>query len=109
MGSDGFPSTRPVVTACRGMNVPLREVLSEILEPISRGLTVSDEVVSSENLLQMVDSLNRDWEGSGQSVDKPLLIAVDASSLYPSLDHSTSAEIVRQEVLLSDLNMQGVN
>ena len=63
MNEEGLPSTRPVVSACRGMNVPLSDLLSEILEPLARDLMNSNKVISSEHLLNMIDSLNKEWEG----------------------------------------------
>ena len=72
-----------------GMNIHLSEMLSEILEVVSRGLSQSDEIVSTENMLHLVDSLNRDREaGRGAASIKLLLTAADARYLYPSLDHS---------------------
>ena len=101
--SDGLLPTRPVVGACKGLNVPLSDLLSEILEAASRGLSDSDEVVRTENLLHLVDSLNTewDWESSSNPEKPPILLAADASALYPFLDHNTSAEVVRSEVMLS--------
>ena len=58
-GPDGLPSTRPVVGACKGMNVPLSDLLSELLEPIASTLESSGEAISSEHMLNSIDELNR--------------------------------------------------
>ena len=83
-----LPSTRPVVSACKGINVPLNNILSELLEPLAKHLMGSEEVASSEHLLNLVESVNKAWEGdkAWNGVD-PLPIAADASALYPSPEH----------------------
>ena len=57
LGDDGMPSTRPVVSACQGMNTPLSDVLSEVLEPIVRDLSENAAVLSSENMPNLADEL----------------------------------------------------
>ena len=47
---DTLPSMRPMVSACTGTNVPLSEILCEILEPVVREIEESAEVITSENL-----------------------------------------------------------
>ena len=93
------------------MNVPLNDVISEILEPLARSLMESDEVISSEHMLHELDKLNQKWasESWDPGAQPPCLLAADASCLYPSLDHKLSAEIVRKEVLRSNLNLKGTN
>ena len=91
------------------MNTPLSNIISEVLEPVTRGLCDSDAVLSSETLLHLVDKVNKEWEQKPDNGARPLLIAADASFLYPSLDHTTSAEMVSREVILSDLDMKGVD
>ena len=51
IGDDGLPATRPVVGACKGMNVPLSYILSEVLEPVASCLANRLEVVSREHML----------------------------------------------------------
>ena len=64
-GADGLISTQPVVSACTGMNVPMNDLLSELLEPIAMYMGDSGEVVSSENMLNLIDNLNTEWKAEG--------------------------------------------
>ena len=59
--NDGLHKTRPVVGANKGMNVPLSDILSDILEPVARGLNINDEVVSSENMMYHLEELNKEF------------------------------------------------
>ena len=61
VGADGLPATRPVVSANSGMNVALSNILSDILEPTSRTIRESTEVVSTEQTLNLINTLNDQW------------------------------------------------
>ena len=56
-----LPSTRPVVNASQGMNVPLNLILSEILEPIPSEQARDLEVISTEHMIHKYDNLSREW------------------------------------------------
>ena len=105
-----LPSTRPVVSACTGVNVPLSELICEIVEPVMRNSLDSAEVISSEHLLHEVDELNKKWkETDCGNQEPPLLIDADAKALFPSLDHHQSAEVVRKEILRTNYHVEGTN
>ena len=106
-----LPSTRPVVNASKGMNVPLSDILSDILEPLVSEMEKSAEVISSEHLLHEVDKVNQKFSQMNWAPDQPppQLLAADATALYPSLDHKYTAEIIRQEVLKSRVSVEGLN
>ena len=61
VGADGLPATRPVVSAAGGMNVALSNILSDILEPTSRVIQDSPEVISTEQALNLVNNINTKW------------------------------------------------
>ena len=65
LSQSGLPQTRPVVTANLGMNVPLSDILSDLLEPVASAMENSGQVASSEHMLFMIDQLNREWEKRG--------------------------------------------
>ena len=62
-GSTSVPPTRHVAGGHRGMNLHLSEVLSDILEPLVGTIQEGVEVISTEDLLARVDSLNKDFTG----------------------------------------------
>ena len=73
-----LPPTRPVVAANTGLNVPLSEILCHILEPIVRNAKQSAEVVSSEQLLNLVDQLNAEWNTTDWTGKQPpVLLAAE--------------------------------
>ena len=82
VGEDGLPPTRPVVSAC----------------PSERAQGV--EVLSTEHMLQKLTAFNHKWDTAKPSTE-PCLISTDATALCPSIDHLSSAKIVRREVMLS--------
>ncbi len=61
LGADGLPLTRPVVGASRGINVALSNILSDIIEPVSKTIPTSGDVISSEHMLSEVNKLNKAW------------------------------------------------
>merc|ERR1712082_501212 len=97
---DGVPPTRPVVSASKGINVGLSNIISDVLEPLSRGIKDSGEVISTEHLLNEINSLNQEWKAGGANPeDMPKLIAADAEALYPSLDAGICSKVVREECI----------
>ena len=82
VGEDGLPPTRPVVSAC----------------PSERAQGV--EVLSTEHMLQKLTAFNHKWNTAKPSTE-PCLISTDAAALCPSIDHLSSAKIVRRKVMLS--------
>ena len=136
-----IPPTRPVVSGSRGMNLHLNDVLSEVLEPLSRCMpSITLEAISTEHTLNLVDELNNNLrraeeneeeevpntESGGdeheqeeeQAVggadvrlkqDQPVLTAFDAKSLYPSLDTTKTAKVVREETMKANINLEGMS
>ena len=63
--SGKVPPTRPVAGGNQGMNFPLSEVISWLLEPLASSMEGSSEVISGEDLRSIIDQLNidnRKWE-----------------------------------------------
>ena len=61
-------------------------------------------------MLHLVDLLNQEWaKMDWKGKEPPLLIARDAKALYPSLDHLETAEVIRGEILRSNIKVQGTN
>ena len=90
VGPNHMPSTTPV---------------SEIFEPICNSLIYSDEVISWEPMLNLVDNLEKEWEQSGAKPSRTsLLLAADTTALY----QNNTAEVVWKEVIMSNLNMEGL-
>ena len=58
---DGVPPTRLVVSASRGINVALSNIIRDVLEPMARGIKDSGEVTSMEHYLNEINTLNQDW------------------------------------------------
>ena len=105
-----LPSTRPVVSGCKGMNLNLNDILSDILEPLTRAME-SDEMISTEDALHLVDTLNKDFEKheSDDTQRDAVLTATDAAALNPSLSAQETARVVREEVTNMDFNMDQFN
>ena len=63
--SGKVPPTRPVAGGNQGMNFPLSEIISWLLEPLASSMEGSSEVISGEDLRSIIDQLNinnRKWE-----------------------------------------------
>ena len=52
------PPTRPVAGGNEGMNFPLSEIISWILEPLASTIKDSSEVISGEGLRSRMDRVN---------------------------------------------------
>ena len=105
-----LPSTRPVISGCKGMNLNLNDILSDILEPLTRAMD-SDEVISAEDSLHLADSLNKEFHRRelNNSQKQAVLTATDAEALYPSLNAQETARVVREEVAKLQFNMNQFN
>ena len=105
------------------MNVALSNILSDILEPVSRAIRDSMEVVSTEQALNLINTLNQQWAGEHEGPQKatagdpgdrgvgeePCLLAADAEALYPSLNTTQCAKVVRDMFMEADINVEGCN
>ena len=59
------PSTHPVAGGNSGMNYPLSEIVSWVLEPVATSIQGSSELISCEDLKSKIDNLNlknKNWE-----------------------------------------------
>ena len=79
-----LPRTRPVVSGCKGINLNLNDIISDILEPLTRAMD-SNEIISTENALHLADALNKEFE------TEAVLTTTDAAALYPSLGYQQTA------------------
>ena len=106
-----LPKTRPVVSGCKGMNLHLNDIVSDILEPLARNMEGNEEFISTEDALAFVDALNNDFKNKEltKAQVEAVLTASDAEALYPSLDAYECAKVVREEVAKMDFNMDGFN
>ena len=91
--SGKVPPTRPVAGGNAGMNFPLSELVSWVLEPLASAMEGSSELVSGEDLKSNIDQLNvsnKNWvpeasittsvidmEGAVESEDIPKLCECD--------------------------------
>ena len=86
----------------------LMHILTNVLEPVARGIKNSGEVTSTEHHLNKFNTLNQEWEAGGLPPgEMPTLIAADAEALYPLLDPNICTRVVREETLKSDLEVDG--
>ena len=96
-----------MVSASRGINSVLSNIISNVLEPMAQGIKNLGEVRSMEHL---INTLNQEWEAGGLLPRyKTKLIAADAEVLCPFLYPDICAKVVREENLKSDLEVDNCN
>ena len=115
------PKSRPVVSSSGGMGIHLNNILSEFVEPLADNVKGKIEVISSEEMMNKFDRLNKLVEiqeeklAAGEEIQqhidlaKSVLTGADAVALYPSLLKKTTAMIVRKEAMDSEIKWQGIN
>ena len=69
MGPGELPKSRPVCGASCSLNQELSEWVSQILEAGIESKEHS-EVISTEDLLNQIDRLNKSWRESGVQMDQ---------------------------------------
>ena len=106
-GDNGVPKSRPIVGASKGLTTPLGELLSDLIEPISRMDGESQEAQSTEEVLRMISEANTRLKKEG--VSDLALGSMDVVALYLSLDQKRSAEIVAEAIMESDVKYCGVD
>ena len=100
----GVPKSRPIVGASKGHPTPLGDLLSDMVEPMSRLKTGTQ--FTEEALRNVSDANLRLDEGRVTDI---ALGSMDLVVLYPSLDQEESARIVTEEILDSDITHKGVD
>ena len=97
-GSDGVPKSRPIVGASKGHTTPLGELLSDLIEPVSRMNQDSQEAMSTEEVLRKITDTNKSLQGfqmSPQDSKQDLLLF--SLVLFPEvLDHYASMPLSEQ-------------
>ena len=58
VGKDGIPKSRPIVGATKGLTTAIGELISDIVEPITRSQEDSSEAQSTEELLNKIQEAN---------------------------------------------------
>ena len=105
----GIPKGRPVCQARHTMNMRTSEVASDILDSISRADIEKVKVISGEDLLHSVDSLNELIRKGEVDSSKMMVGSLGVEKLYPSIDVIKAGEICRDRVLGSELNIEGID
>ena len=88
----------------------MSEWVSQIVESALKG-TVLREMINTEEVLALIDTLNEKWEEEGFNPedDEIFVGSLDAEALYPSLDTDRVADICGQLVMDSGLIIDNVN
>ena len=102
-----LPKTRPVVSASEGIGTSFSNILSEIVEPLADSLTDSMEVISTEDFISRIEETNESL--AKISPDEVALVGADATAMFPSLGAERSARIVRNVMMESTLEVNGVD
>ena len=106
-GDNGVPKSRPIVGASKGLTTPLGELLSDLIEPLSRMNEDSDEAQSTEEVMRKIEEANKILAEKG--VNDISLGSMDVVALYPSLDQEESAKIVAESIMESEIDIEGMD
>ena len=106
-GEGGVPKSCSLEGAIKGLTTPLSEMLSDLIEPISRMDHDSNEAQSTEEVLRMIAEANQKL--SVDNVRDVALGSMDVVALYPSLDQDEFAKIVADHIMESEVDFAGVD
>ena len=69
------------------------------------------EVISTEDLLNQIDRLNKGWRESGTQIDQDEIFvgSLDAAALYPSLDVTRCSKMCGEMIRNSPVTFEGVD
>ena len=107
VGEEGIPKSRPIVGASKGLTTPLGELLSDLIEPVSRMNQDSQEAMSTEEVLRKITDTNKSLRE--ERVESIALGSMDVVALYPSIDQVLSAKIVAETIIESEIEYVGVD
>ena len=103
----GHPQSRPVVAAASGLTSRAEDCLADLLAPLVTTDTTSVEDKSTEEVLMQLQEAEMRIRELG--LTDTMVGSLDAKSLYPSLDHAGSAEMVARYVEESTVEIHGVD
>ena len=93
VGDNGVPESRPIVGAIQGLTTALGEMISDLIELITRMCPEQSEAQSTEELMRDIQNINSNNKNkSGKEI---VVASMDVSALYPSLDQAESVRIVK--------------
>ena len=107
VGADGVPKSCPVVEAAKGLTTSIRDLLSDILEPLTSVDPERIEAQSTKELLGAIQKANHKVQEVND--DSLVLASMDVTALYPSIDQLGSVAIVRESFLRSNMQIKNVD
>ena len=107
----GEVKMRPIVNAMVGPKKALSESYSKVLNYISESEKSNTVCKNTEELLEAFEQFNKDNIENKNNGEKEVMIigSMDAVSLYPSLKVDRAEEIIRQSIIESRINIEGLD
>ena len=106
VGDNEVHKSRSTVGATKGLTTALGEMISDLIELITRMCPEQSEAQSMEELMREIQDTNSKIKDmSGKEI---VVASMDVSALYPSLDQAESARIVK-EFMSPGLEIEGVD
>ena len=135
----GPPPTRPVCGAISGMNVHFSNILSPYLDALANEMAGTMEVISTEDALSKIDKFNveenidHNLSAEDEEVDTDeeeflseevikdsqrseckqnddiVICGADVTSLFPSLKAKSTAKLVYESALESEISYEGID
>ena len=88
----------------------MSEIFSDAITPVVESRNNGILCYSTEELLEVLESFNNCKENpSNQNLPRRVVGSMDAISLYPSLEVERSAEIIKEEVMKSDVIFDNID
>ena len=105
-----LPKTRPIVAACQSMTRHMAGLLSDLIEALADNMSNPLEVVSSEDLLAVIEEYNQQVQagyfGDDFDPDEVLLLGADVRALSPSLDCKEVSKEVMKKLLETEMRIE---
>ena len=103
----GHPQSRPVVAAATGLTSRCGDILADMLTPLVFMEEPRLEDLSTEEALAQLEEAEGMIRTRGDTMS--MVGSLDVKSLYPSLDHNTTARLAEELVMTSNIKMKNIN
>ena len=99
---------RPIVNAMTGPKKALSETYSKLINCVVESDKTDTVCKNTEELLEAFEKFNED-KNNKDDTETFIIGSMDAVSLYPSLEVNRVEEIVRQQIIGSKINIEGID
>ena len=105
---NGLPKTRAMCGASQTMNQRISDLLTDILQALFKS-EPTHESLSTESYIYKIDRLNQDIKAGRVKAPNLMVGSLDVEALYPSTDIHKAAQVLKNRIKKSPMNVSNVD